>query len=63
MDIASILTSQMNSDITMMKLETIGKASEEISEVATKVAETGDPAYILELSPLALSMFSQSGEK
>ena len=43
-----------------MKMNVINSALAEIEEAAVKVAETGDPAYILELSPMALAMFNQA---
>ena len=43
-----------------MKMEVINSAMQEIEEMAVKVSETGDPAYILELSPMALALFNQS---
>ena len=52
----------MASQIQMMKLDVISSALEEIETAAVNVAETGDPAYILELSPMALAMFNQSSK-
>lgn len=63
MDITSVLSSEMASKIQLMKLDVISSAMEEIDEVAVKIAETGDPAYILELSPTALAMFNQASSK
>ncbi len=60
MDISSVLASEASSKIQLMKMEVLSSAMEEIDEVAVKVAETGDPSYILELSPMALAMFYQS---
>lgn len=60
MDISSVLSSEASSKIQLMKMEVLSSAMEEIDEVAVKVAETGDPSYILELSPMALAMFNQS---
>ena len=45
------------------KIDVISSAMEEIDDVAVKVAETGDPAYILELSPMALALFNQASGK
>lgn len=60
MDITSLLASEASSQIQLMKMNVINSALAEIEEAAVKVAETGDPAYILELSPMALAMFNQS---
>lgn len=60
MDITSLLASEASSQIQLMKMNAINSALAEIEEAAVKVAETGDPAYILELSPMALAMFNQS---
>jgi len=60
MDITSLLSSEAASRIQLMKMETISAALEEVEAAAVKVAETGDPAYILELSPMALALFNQS---
>ena len=62
MDISSILSSQVSSEIQAMKANVISSALEELEVVAAKVAETGDPAYILELSPMALALYNQSIE-
>ncbi len=62
MDISSILNAEMASQIQMMKLDVLSSALEEIESAAVNVAETGDPAYILELSPMALAMFNQSSK-
>ena len=43
-----------------MQMEMLSSVVDEVEEAAVKVAETGDPAYILELSPMALAMFNQS---
>lgn len=60
MNISDLLTSQATSQIYEMKANVIASAMEEVEAVASKVAETGDPAYILELSPMALALFNQS---
>ena len=60
MDITSLLSSEASSAIQLMKMEVINSAMQEIEEMAVKVSETGDPAYILELSPMALALFNQS---
>ena len=62
MDISSILNAEMASQIQMMKLDVLSSALEEIETADVNVAETGDPAYILELSPMALAMFNQSSK-
>ena len=60
MDIMNLLSSEASSQIQLMKMNVINSALAEIEEAAVKVAETGDPAYILELSPMALAMFNQA---
>lgn len=60
MNISDLLSSQATSQIYEMKANVIASAMEEVEAVASKVAETGDPAYILELSPMALALFNQS---
>ena len=62
MDISSILNAEMASQIQMMKLDVLSSALEELETAAVNVEETGDPAYILELSPMALAMFNQSSK-
>lgn len=61
MDIAGVLSSEIAGKIAMMKASVLTSAIEELDEVASKVAETGDPAYILELSPTALALFNNKG--
>ena len=56
MDITSVLNAELSSKVQLMQLDVISSAMEEIDDVAVKVAETGDPAYILELSPMALAL-------
>ncbi len=60
MDIASVLGAEASSKIQLMQMEMLSSVVDEVEEAAVKVAETGDPAYILELSPMALAMFNQS---
>ncbi|MGN1154443.1 MAG: hypothetical protein ACI4S3_10480 [Candidatus Gastranaerophilaceae bacterium] len=62
MDISSLLNSEMSSKIQLIKMDMLSSVVEEIEEAAVNVAETGDPAYILELSPMALAMFNQSAK-
>ena len=47
MDITSVLNAELSSKVQLMQLDVISSAMEEIDDVAVKVAETGDPAYIL----------------
>ena len=63
MDITSVLNAELSSKFQLMQLDVISSAMEEIDDVAVKVAETGDPAYILELSPMALALFNQASGK
>ena len=60
MDIANVLGAEASSKIQLMQMEMLSSVVDEVEEAAVKVAETGDPAYILELSPMALAMFNQS---
>lgn len=60
MEISDILNSEVASKITTMKMNMLSSVEDEIGTCAEKIAETGDPAYILELSPMALAMFNQS---
>lgn len=60
MDISGLLNSEMATKIQMIKMDMLSSVIEEIETAAVNVAETGDPAYILELSPMALAMFNQS---
>ena len=60
MDISSLLSAEASSKIQLMQMEVLSSVMDEVEEAAVKVAETGDPAYILELSPMALAMFNQS---
>ena len=60
MDIASVLGAEASSKIQLMQMEMLSSVVDEVAQAAVKVAETGDPAYILELSPMALAMFNQS---
>jgi len=60
MNISDLISSQVSSQIYEMKANTIASAMEEVEAVAAKVSETGDPAYLLELSPMALALFNQS---
>lgn len=60
MDILSVLSAEASSKIQLMQMEVLSSVMDEVEEAAVKVAETGDPAYILELSPMALAMFNQS---
>ncbi len=60
MDISSVLSAEASSKIQLMQMEVLSSVMDEVEEAAVKVAETGDPAYILELSPMALAMFNQS---
>lgn len=62
MEISSLLNSEMTSKIQLMKMDMLSSVIEEIETAAVNVAETGDPAYILELSPMALAMFNQSAK-
>lgn len=62
MDIASILNSEVASKIQLMKMDVLSSVMEEVEQAAVNVAETGDPAYILELSPMALAMFNQASK-
>lgn len=63
MDIADVLNSQVAGQIVTMKMKMLSSAGDEIGGVAAKIAETGDPSYILELSPMALALFNQSSNK
>ena len=63
MDITSVLNAELSSKVQLMQLDVISSAMEEIDDVAVKVAVTGDPAYILELSPMALALFNQASGK
>ena len=60
MDISDVMNSQLSGQIATMKMNMLSSIEDEIGTVAGKIAETGDPAYILELSPMALAMFHQS---
>ncbi len=60
MDIANVLGAEASSKIQLMQMEMLSSVVDEVEQAAVKVAETGDPAYILELSPMALAMFNQS---
>lgn len=60
MDIANVLGAEASSKIQLMQMEMLSSVVDEVAQAAVKVAETGDPAYILELSPMALAMFNQS---
>ncbi len=62
MDISSALTAQMESTIALMKSDVLSSISSEIEQVAIEVAETGDVACILELSPMALAMFASDNK-
>ena len=63
MDITSVLNAELSSKVQLMQLDVISSAMEEIDDVAVKVAVTGDPAFILELSPMALALFNQASGK
>ena len=63
MDITSVLNAELSSKVQLMQLDVVSSAMEEIDDVAVKVTETGAPAYILELSPMALALFNQASGK
>lgn len=63
MNISNILNAEASAQIQAMKLDMISSALEEVEQAAVNVAETGDPAYVLELSPMALALFNQASGK
>jgi len=57
-EITDFLVSDMYSTIQMAKASMLSSAVDEIEAAAVEVAQTGDPAAILELSPMAMALFA-----